>query len=136
MEPVPKPAAGGQLRGAVSPENTSNYFALIPGRCRRSRPYLCSPEKIQRIINAAAELPSIYGFRRLTGLLGIEGSASALYFEQFESKLKQRDDWKFDWRGRNRRPPRDPVNALLSLGFNGIKIKDTIQAQTARFQRE
>jgi hypothetical protein len=38
LEPVPKPAAGGQLRGAVSPENTSNYFALIPGRCRRSRP--------------------------------------------------------------------------------------------------
>ena len=75
------------------------------------------------------------GFRGLTGLLGIEGSASALYFEQFESKLKQRDDWKFDWRGRNRRPPRDPVNALLSLGFNGIKIKDTVQAQKARFQR-
>jgi len=49
--------------------------------------------------------------------------------------LKQRDDWKFDWRGRNRRPPRDPVNALLSLGFNGIKIKDTVQAQKARFQR-
>lgn len=23
----------------------------------------------------------------------------------------QRDHWKFDWRGRNRRPPRDPINA-------------------------
>ena len=54
----------------------------------------------------------------LTGLLGIEGSAAALYFEQFESMLKQRDNWKFDWRGRNRRPPRDPVNALLSLGYS------------------
>ena len=51
-------------------------------------------------------------------LLGIEGTAAALYFEQFESMLKQRDDWKFDWRGRNRRPPRDPVNALLSLGYS------------------
>jgi CRISPR-associated protein Cas1 len=56
--------------------------------------------------------------RDLTELLGIEGSAAALYFEQFESMLKQRDDWKFDWRGRNRRPPRDPVNALLSLGYS------------------
>jgi len=56
--------------------------------------------------------------RDLTSLLGIEGSAAALYFEQFESMLKQRDDWKFDWRGRNRRPPRDPVNALLSLGYS------------------
>ncbi len=56
--------------------------------------------------------------RDLTGLLGIEGSAAALYFEQFESMLKERADWKFDWRGRNRRPPRDPVNALLSLGYS------------------
>jgi CRISPR-associated protein Cas1 len=56
--------------------------------------------------------------RDLTALLGIEGSAAALYFEQFESMLKQRDDWKFDWRGRNRRPPRDPVNALISLGYS------------------
>jgi len=56
--------------------------------------------------------------RDLTELLGIEGSAAALYFEQFESMLKQRGDSKFDWRGRNRRPPRDPVNALLSLGYS------------------
>ena len=56
--------------------------------------------------------------RDMTELLGIEGSAAALYFEQFESMLKQRDDWNFDWRGRNRRPPRDPVNALLSLGYS------------------
>jgi len=56
--------------------------------------------------------------RDLTVLLGIEGSAAALYFEKFESMLKQRDDWKFDWRGRNRRPPRDPVNALISLGYS------------------
>ncbi|HXG49506.1 MAG TPA: CRISPR-associated endonuclease Cas1 [Methylomirabilota bacterium] len=56
--------------------------------------------------------------RDMTELLGIEGNAAALYFEQFDSMLKQREDWKFDWRGRNRRPPRDPVNALLSLGYS------------------
>lgn len=56
--------------------------------------------------------------RDVTQLLGLEGSAAALYFEQFESMLKQREDWKFDWRGRNRRPPRDPVNALISLGYS------------------
>lgn len=54
----------------------------------------------------------------LPELLGIEGTAAALYFEQFETMLKQRENWKFDWRGRNRRPPRDPVNALLSLGYS------------------
>ncbi len=56
--------------------------------------------------------------KSLTELLGVEGSAAALYFEQFESMLKQRENWKFDWRGRNRRPPRDPINALLSLGYS------------------
>lgn len=56
--------------------------------------------------------------RDMTELLGIEGNAAAIYFEQFESMLKRREDWKFDWRGRNRRPPRDPVNALLSLGYS------------------
>jgi CRISPR-associated protein Cas1 len=62
--------------------------------------------------------------RDLTELLGIEGNAAALYFEQFDSMLKQSKvgslsaDGGFDWRGRNRRPPRDPVNALLSLGYS------------------
>lgn len=70
-------------------------------------------------------LSLLAGFRDATGsardmteLLGIEGNAAAIYFEQFDSMLKQREDWKFDWRGRNRRPPRDPVNALLSLGYS------------------
>ncbi|MGH9487460.1 MAG: CRISPR-associated endonuclease Cas4g/Cas1g [Terriglobales bacterium] len=51
-------------------------------------------------------------------LLGFEGEAAALYFEQFASMLKVAPDCRFDWRGRNRRPPRDPVNALLSLGYS------------------
>jgi len=54
----------------------------------------------------------------MTELLGLEGTAAALYFEQFESMLKRREDWKFDWRGRNRRPPRDPINAMLSMGYS------------------
>ncbi len=63
--------------------------------------------------------------RDVTALLGFEGSAAALYFEQFESMLKQREGWKFDWRGRNRRPPRDPVNALLSLGYSMLAKEPT-----------
>lgn len=56
-------------------------------------------------------------------LLGAEGAAAAIYFAQFESMLKQRQGWAFDWRGRNRRPPRDPVNALLSLGYS-VLVKE------------
>jgi CRISPR-associated protein Cas1 len=72
-----------------------------------------------RVTNMMASFrDSTESARDLTALMGTEGSAAALYFEQFESMLKQRDNWKFDWRGRNRRPPRDPVNALLSLGYS------------------
>lgn len=55
--------------------------------------------------------------RDIPALLGCEGFAASLYFEQFASMLKG-SDWKFDFQGRNRRPPRDPINALLSLGYS------------------
>jgi CRISP-associated protein Cas1 len=52
-------------------------------------------------------------------LLGIEGSAARAYFKGYAGLLAPRsgDQAGFDFEGRNRRPPRDPVNALLSLGY-------------------
>jgi integrase/recombinase XerD len=52
--------------------------ALIPGRQRRPRPYIYSEEEIRRIVEAAAELPSINGIRALTcstlfGLIAVTG---------------------------------------------------------------
>lgn len=74
------------------------------------------PERVLQLLAGFRDATA--GARDATELLGIEGNAAALYFEQFESMLKQRQDWDFEWRGRNRRPPRDPVNALLSLGYS------------------
>ena len=54
----------------------------------------------------------------LDSLRGIEGSAAALYFEQFGTMLKGTAFENFDFNGRNRRPPKDPVNALLSMGYS------------------
>lgn len=61
-------------------------------------------------------------------LLGLEGSAARLYFENFKGMLKAPADGQetdgrdeplpFDFTKRNRRPPRDPVNALLSLAYS------------------
>jgi CRISPR-associated protein Cas1 len=48
-------------------------------------------------------------------LLGIEGAAGKAYFEGF-AKLLQGGE-TFDLEGRNRRPPRDPINALLSFVY-------------------
>ncbi len=49
----------------------------------------------------------------LSTLLGLEGSAGACYFGVFGRLLAS--GWEFP--GRLRRPPPDPVNALLSFGY-------------------
>ncbi|MBN2798722.1 MAG: CRISPR-associated endonuclease Cas1 [Deltaproteobacteria bacterium] len=49
-------------------------------------------------------------------LLGVEGNAARIYFEHFASMLKA-EVGTFEFDGRNRRPPRDPVNALLSFAY-------------------
>ena len=50
----------------------------------------------------------------LSILLGVEGAAAARYLQAW------RGLWGGEWgfKGRNRRPPRDPVNALLSLTYS------------------
>lgn len=53
----------------------------------------------------------------LESLLGIEGTAARSYFSAFSGMLKGESAKDFDLDGRNRRPPRDPVNALLSLAY-------------------
>jgi CRISPR-associated protein Cas1 len=54
----------------------------------------------------------------LDSLRGLEGAAAALYFQNFHTMLKGTAFEKFDFNGRNRRPPRDPVNALLSQAYS------------------
>jgi CRISPR-associated endonuclease Cas1 len=58
----------------------------------------------------------------LEELLGVEGAAAAAYFGRFGTMLKAGADeagagWAFDFARRNRRPPADPVNALLSFAY-------------------
>ncbi len=47
-------------------------------------------------------------------LRGLEGAGTAIYFQQFGKLIKNP---AFSFSGRNRRPPRDPVNAALSFGY-------------------
>ena len=58
------------------------------------------------------------GDSTLESLRGIEGSAAAIYFQHFGTMLKGTAFETFDFHGRNRRPPKDPVNALLSQGYS------------------
>ncbi|RLW69254.1 MAG: hypothetical protein B6D68_02325 [spirochete symbiont of Stewartia floridana] len=81
---------------------------------RRNAPKTVSKTltKMAALIKRVADAPS------LEYLLGLEGNAAALYFGAFSELLNPRSfnsDWEFT--KRNRRPPRDPVNALLSFGY-------------------
>ncbi len=64
----------------------------------------------------------------LDSLRGVEGMSAALYFSHFSTMLK--DSMNFGFDGRNRRPPRDPVNALLSLGYSILSKELTGMAYT------
>ena len=66
-------------------------------------------------------------------LLGLEGTAAQLYFSQFAGMLKKNEWREFAFMERNRRPPRDPVNCLLSYGYS-LLVKDfTIAAALVGF---
>ena len=62
----------------IDPRNEVPPKALIPGRYRRSRPYIYSEREIVRIVEEAARLPSVNGIRALTfatlfGLIAVTG---------------------------------------------------------------
>jgi CRISP-associated protein Cas1 len=61
-------------------------------------------------------------------LLGIEGTAAREYFAQFARMFKpaeHADAPAFEFESRNRRPPLDPVNALLSFLY-AMLVKDML----------
>lgn len=59
--------------------------------------------------------------RTMSELLGVEGDAAAIYFRNFTALLKMETEAghlpTFQFERRTRRPPADPVNALLSFGY-------------------
>jgi len=64
-------------------------------------------------------------------LLGIEGMAAKEYFAGFARLLK--GDQAFNIEGRNRRPPRDPINALLSFVYAMLTKDLTLAVHAAGF---
>jgi CRISP-associated protein Cas1 len=65
--------------------------------------------RIVRVLPRLAEAPDVDTAR------GHEGDGARIYFEHFPLLLNPRTRESFGFDGRNRRPPRDPVNALLSF---------------------
>jgi CRISPR-associated protein Cas1 len=81
-------------------------------------------------------------------LLGIEGAAASQYFQNFGGMVKVEDDlpglglpventkqrtFNFNFNNRNRRPPTDPVNAMLSLAYSMLAKDCTLAVLAVGF---
>ncbi len=104
--------------------------AFVAGKLRNARTLLrrngeeveeSRLHRLEALARQALEADSI------GSLLGVEGLGSRLYFEVFASMLKGAGRLDFDFQGRNRRPPLDPVNALLSFAY-ALLAKDCFVA--------
>ena len=87
-------------------------------RCARDHELRVDAERIRH----AAENISRYSqdaekAEDLDSLRGIEGNAAAEYFNVFDEMILQNKD-AFRFEGRNRRPPLDRTNALLSMAYS------------------
>ena len=78
---------------------------------RRRRPGVVLDEAVAALKEYSRQTGSVGGYKQL---MGLEGSASRVYFTAVSILLKG----GFTMSGRNYHPPRDPVNALLSFGYS------------------
>lgn len=82
-------------------------------------------DRLSDLILLASQAPSP------ESLLGIEGTAARLYFGGFAKIIKGGDFFHFD--DRNRRPPKDPINAVLSFLYAMLTKEWTITLNAVGF---
>jgi CRISPR-associated protein Cas1 len=111
------------------------------------RNHLEPPEPIILKLKRASE--DALAAASIAELLGIEGAAASQYFQQFNGMVKVEDDdlpglempgknakqlaFNFHFTNRNRRPPTDPVNAMLSLAYSMLAKDCTLAALAVGF---
>lgn len=86
-------------------------------RTLRDHAHRVDAKKLKNVSNALYDtLPKIDAAPALNELRGIEGKAAEQYFSVFNDMiLNQKDDFEFT--KRNRRPPLDNINAILSFAY-------------------
>ena len=72
-------------------------------------------EKLEGFMETLTRDATVYEIRR--ELMGIEGRSAAIYFREYGSLLPD----EFITFKRSRRPPKDPANSLLSLGYTVLQ---------------
>ena len=98
--------------------------ALLHRYRRRHR--LQDPTLEQVLESFQTTIAALSRKRTLNALRGAEGMATRQYFRGF--RVLVQDPWRFP--GRRRRPPTDPVNALLSLGYTLLTQKAVAAVET------
>lgn len=86
-------------------------------RCLRDHSLRVDSSRLQIVSQGLKEaLPALEQIDSLDSLRGIEGETAARYYQVFDEMiLNQKADFMFN--GRNRRPPLDNVNALMSFAY-------------------
>ncbi len=125
---------------------------FIYGKIRNQRTLLMrnhveAPPLAMRVLKHAAS--AALAANSVATLLGIEGAAALQYFRHFSGMVKAGSDepdapetkpvapgqlqFTFDFSRRNRRPPTDPVNALLSFGYSLLARECAMAARVVGF---
>ncbi len=103
---------------------------LVLCRGKNQRKFLMRSRKeaaAPAIARMKALLPQITAATSLETLLGLEGNLAALYFGALPHLVGQTVPPELHFAGRNRRPPKDRFNALLSFGY-ALLLKDVMNA--------
>ena len=94
--------------------------AMIEGKLRNSRTFLRRNARsdVKPVLHQIKSLADAVGdSESIESLLGMEGTGARLYFSRFSSMIRDASLGAFDFNGRTRRPPRDPINCLLSYVY-------------------
>lgn len=93
--------------------------AAVLRRFRKHHPEAVALAAVQEL---DSRIPAARATLTLEALRGVEGTAAARHFRALAGMVPP----AFEFDGRNRRPPRDPVNALLSFGY--VLVGNELQA--------
>ncbi len=105
---------------------------IINQRVLLQRNHSSPPDMVMEDLLVQAE--SSRGAASLETMRGHEGQAAALYFEQFAGMFKTPIAAEFDVNGRQRRPPPDPINAVLSFGYTMLTHECVSALRLARLE--
>jgi CRISPR-associated protein Cas1 len=122
---------------SLQPELALNVARkLVEGKIRNARTLLRRNARA----DVTSEITSLAGLAdrassapSFASLLGVEGAAARIYFSRFVDTLSTNTDLpigSFVENGRKRRPPPDPVNALLSFAY-GLLVKELMTTLTS-----